>query len=78
VADGALICAIEGSEIGDGDGELDAVGVGDGAAVVEVALGVGVGDVAAFGWFEHAARNRARTKTARIGYSVSRRATGGT
>src|SRR5439155_10919197 len=78
VAEGALICAIEGSEIGVGVGELDAVGVGDGAAVVEVALGVGVGDVAAFGWFEHAARNRARTKTARIGYSVSCRATGGT
>jgi len=78
VADGALSWAIEGIEIGDGDGELDAVGVGDGAAVVEVALGVGVGDVAAFGWFEHAARNRTRTKTARITSSVSRRATGGT
>ncbi|TME71768.1 MAG: rod shape-determining protein [Chloroflexi bacterium] len=73
VADGALICAIEGSEIGDGDGELDAVGVGDGAAAVGVALGVGVGDVAAFGWFEHAARNRARTTITRIGYSVSPR-----
>jgi len=77
VPDGALSWAMLGSEIGDGDGEVDAVGVRDGAAVVDDGLGEGVGDVAAFGWFEQAARNRTRTKIARIEYSVSRYVGGG-
>src|SRR5438445_142901 len=62
--DGALSCANDGSAIGEGDGEV--VGVGAGAAVVATAVGKGVGDVAAFGWLEHAVRTRARANKARI------------
>src|SRR5438309_11968418 len=68
VPDGALSCAIDGNVIGDGDG------VADGVADVVGGLGVGVGDVVggvgdvAAGWFEHAARTRTKTRSARIGF----------
>jgi len=53
-----MLGSVIGDREGEGDGELVAVCVG---------VGEGGGEVPALGWFEHAARNRTRTKIARIG-----------
>jgi hypothetical protein len=66
--DGALSCAKEGGATGDGDAVVGSW-VGE---ITEDGVGEEVIDVCSDEKFEHAARNRTRTRIFRIRYSVPR------